>query len=74
MFQNSLPALSNRFQCVSSRISTRRCFMASLTLRVPRSNDCRSIVFASPRQQAHKGSSPWRDCGTTTLLLLATAR
>src|SRR6266852_599042 len=74
MFQNSLPAVSNRFQSASSTTSMCKRFMASVILRVPPSKTCCSLAAALVRQQAHNGSSPCADRGATTSALLAWAR
>src|SRR5216684_1730066 len=74
MFQNSVPAVSNRFQSASSTTSICKRFMASVILRVPPSKTCCSLAAALVRQQAHNGSSPCADRGATTSALLAWAR
>src|ERR1700730_13953479 len=74
MFQNSRPAVSNRFQSVSSTISMSRRFMDSVILRVPSSKNCCSLGAVLVRQHAQSGSSPCADCGATTSALLASAR
>src|SRR5713226_4715007 len=73
MFQNRRPALSNRFHPLSSTISIWSCFIASVTLRVPLSNARCSLSAPRLRQQAHNGSRPHADLGTTTSERLASA-
>src|SRR5712692_5731991 len=74
MFQNSRPALSNRFQSASSRTSARSSAIPSVTLRTPRSNPERSSAAAPVCQQAQSGSGPDAECGKTTCALLLAAR
>src|SRR5258708_15741247 len=74
MFQNSRPALSNRFQSASSRTSAWSSEIPSVTLRTPRSNPERSFAAAPVCQQAQSGSGPDAECGNKTCALLFAAR
>src|SRR5580698_5520721 len=74
MFQKRRSKLSNRFQSAASSTSIDSCFIASVTRLTPPSNTRVRVDAALARQQAHSGSSPCFDSGTTTSARLATAR
>src|SRR5437879_8475959 len=69
MFQKSRPISSKRFHSFSSTTSMLTRFMASVTLRIPSSNENCNLSVALVCQHAQSGSSPRADCGATTAAL-----